>query len=169
LVATDVAYLEGRAVAAAVVFGEWSDSRPSGEYLAVVDEAADYVPGQLYRRELPALLAVLERIQDPVSAVVVDGYVRLGAKPGLGAHLWEAIGRRCAVIGVAKSAFRGADAVEVYRGTSRRPLYVSAAGADDSIAASNIAAMYGPDRTPVLLRRVDRLARDEAARVERAG
>jgi deoxyribonuclease V len=167
LVATDVAYDEraDRAVAAAVVFAEWSDAEALAEYSAAVDRPADYVPGQLYRRELPALMAVLAKIREPVEVVVVDGYVRLRTKPGLGAHLWEAAGRRFAVIGVAKSPFRGAGGIAVRRGTSRRPLYVTTAGIDELAAAKQVETMSGRDRIPILLRRADRLAREGISRL----
>lgn len=47
-------------------------------------------------------------------------------RPGRGAHLYEALGRGVAVIGVAKSRFVKAEPVEpVLRGRSRSPLYVS--------------------------------------------
>jgi deoxyribonuclease V len=158
----DVAYDEraGRAVAAAVVFAEWSDAEAFAEYSAAVGQPAEYLPGQLYRRELPALMAVLAKIREPIDTVIVDGYVRLGTKPGLGAHLWEATGRRFAVIGVAKSSFREADCVEVHRGTSRRPLYLTAIGIDEETAARQVKTMSGSDRIPALLRRADRLARE---------
>jgi deoxyribonuclease V len=166
LVATDVAYDEraGRAVAAAVVFARWSDEEAVAEYSATVNQLDEYLPGQLYRRELPALLAVLAEIREPIEAVVVDGYVRLGAKPGLGAHLWEATCRRFAVIGVAKSPFRGAGGVEMYRGTSRRPLYLTSIGIDEETAAKRVEIMSGSDRIPVLLWRADRLAREGISR-----
>jgi deoxyribonuclease V len=68
--------------------------------------------------------------------------------------------RRNPVVGVAKSRFDGARAVEVYRGGSIRPLYVSAAGLDPEEAAEKIRSMHGRHRVPTLLKRVDRLARD---------
>jgi deoxyribonuclease V len=51
-------------------------------------------------------LAVLGKVRKPLDQIIVDGFVSLGDKPGLGMHLWEALGRRVAVIGVAKSHFR---------------------------------------------------------------
>jgi deoxyribonuclease V len=78
---------------------------------------------------------------------------------GWGAHLHEA--RGIPVIGVAKTHFATAvDAVEILRGTSRTPLYVSAAGIDVTTAANWIAAMHGLHRLPTLLKQVDRLARE---------
>ena len=91
---------------------------------------------------------------------MVDGYVDLdpGGRPGLGAHVHERTG--VPVIGVAKTAFRAAThAVAVRRGTSTRPLYVTAAGLPLHEAARLVAAMAGPNRLPDALRRVDALAR----------
>jgi deoxyribonuclease V len=79
----------------------------------------------------------------------------------LGWHLFDALESKIPVIGVAKSRFEGAPAHEVYRGASRRPLYVTAAGMTLAKAAANIQAMHGAHRIPTLLQRVDRLAREK--------
>jgi deoxyribonuclease V len=93
--------------------------------------------------------------------VIVDGYVWLDAagKPGLGAHLHAALDGRTIVIGVAKSRFEGAPAVPLVRGSSRSPLFVSAAGLSAEEAAQHIAQMSGSFRLPTLLKRVDQLSR----------
>jgi deoxyribonuclease V len=91
---------------------------------------------------------------------VIDGYVWLGEdRPGLGAHLYEALDRCVPIIGVAKTRFRCAASAEVYRGGSRRSLFVSAAGLGAHLAAGCIERMHGPYRLPTLLRRVDQLCR----------
>jgi deoxyribonuclease V len=105
-------------------------------------------------------MSVLARVSDPLETIVVDGYVWLEeGKHGLGAHLYEALGRRVPVVGVAKTRFVGAAAKAVQRGSSRRPLYVSAAGIDPRIAARHIQSMHVAYRIPTLLRRVDQLCR----------
>ena len=94
--------------------------------------------------------------------VVVDGHVWLGAnesRPGLGAHLYRALGASIAVVGVAKNSFAGNQAIAVLRGQSKRPLYVTAAGTDVADAADAVRAMHGAHRIPTLLHQVDRLAR----------
>lgn len=156
----DVDYRETIAVAAGVWLRGWTASEPELEVVTTLDEAAPYQPGELYRRELPCLLAVLER-GPAVGVVVVDGYVWLGpGRAGLGAHLYQALGERTVVVGVAKSRFLGAtDAVPVYRGNSRSPLYVTAAGVSAEEAAGWVAGMHGAHRIPGLLKRVDQLAR----------
>lgn len=160
LACVDVDYRGTEALAACVVFRAWSDAVGVAERIERVVEVAPYEPGAFYRRELPCLLSVLQTIEEPLETVVVDGYVWLGDdRPGLGAHLYEALGRRVAVIGVAKTRFAGAEAEAVLRGGSRRPLYVSAAGVDRIAAAHCIASMHGCYRLPTLLRRVDQLCR----------
>ncbi|MCA9651390.1 MAG: endonuclease V [Myxococcales bacterium] len=164
LACVDVDYREGSpaAVAAALVFADWGAAEPVAEHVEPVEAIEPYVPGQLYRRELPCLLAVLGRVSAPLGVILVDGYVVLDAegRPGLGAHLYEALGRRVAVVGVAKSVFEGSAAIELRRGESVRPLYVSAVGMDAQEAADGVLRMHGPHRLPTLLKRVDRLCRD---------
>jgi deoxyribonuclease V len=159
--ALDVCYDDttGLAVAAAIVFSGWNDGRAIREYAVTCFAIETYVPGEFYRRELPCLLKVLTEVAEPLDCIVIDGYVCLGDQPGLGMRLWEALGEKAPVVGVAKTPFRGATAVEVLRGQSKMPLYVTAVGLDANQAATNIARMAGSFRIPTLLKRADRLAR----------
>src|SRR6185503_10081435 len=102
------------------------------------------------------LLAVLEKIREPLETIVVDGYVRLNDKPALGQHLFEHLSQRIPIIGVAKTRFHSAPAIELLRGTSQSPLYITAAGIDPDEAALCIKKMHGAHRIPTLLKRVDR-------------
>jgi len=125
-----------------------------------ITEVEAYQPGQFYRRELPCLLRVLTNVTEPLEAIVIDGYVWLGEnRPGLGAHLYEALARSVPIIGVAKTHFRGAVAEEVCRGDSRRPLFISVAGLSAQTAADHIRSMHGPYRLPTMLAKVDHLCR----------
>lgn len=161
LACVDVDYREEGAVAACVLFRSWSDADSAGERVQAIVRVEPYEPGQFYRRELPCLLSVLGMVAEPLEGVVVDGYVWLAdeTKPGLGAHLYEVLGRRVPIIGVAKTRFADASAEAVRRGDSRRPLYVSAAGIDRVTAARHIQSMHGAYRIPTLLRKVDQLCR----------
>ena len=158
--AADVSYPpDDGAIAAAVIC---SDAR----YATVVDqrtvhltEVEPYRPGEFYRRELPALRAVLAD-DGPLDLLIVDGYVDLDpdGRPGLGAHAHTEFA--VPVIGVAKTAFATAThAVPVHRGQATRPLYVTAAGIPLSKAADLVRAMAGAHRLPDALRLVDRLTR----------
>lgn len=119
------------------------------------------MPGELYRRELPGILAALEQLNHTPSLVIVDGYVSLAdGTPGLGAHLFHALDEEVSVIGVAKSPFKGADyARQMYRGGSRRPLYITAAGMSLAHAEGCVRSMHGTHRLPTMLKRADTLSR----------
>jgi deoxyribonuclease V len=145
VVCVDVDYRDPIAVAAGVWFPGWETSEVETEVVTTLDEVAPYQPGELYRRELPCVLAVLERGPVP-EVVVVDGYVWLGPeRPGLGAHLYWALGERTVVVGVAKSRFVSATAVLVHRGDSHSPLYVTAAG----VSAEEAAGVGGENARPL--------------------
>lgn len=162
LACVDVDYRADASVAACLLAADWGDAAPAAEWVERLPPPAPYEPGQFYLRELPCLLAVLARAP-ALDVVVIDGYVWLDGDgaPGLGARLYEALGRGVAVVGVAKTAYRGAAfAAPVRRGDSQSPLYVTAAGLDAAQAAEALRRMHGPYRLPTLLKRVDRLARE---------
>lgn len=157
----DVDYRNQGAVAACSIFADWRDGRPQYEITEIVEEVEPYQPGRFYRRELPCLLKVLEKLERLPSIVLIDGYVWLGAgKRGLGAYLHEALGQQAAIVGVAKTRYTGAEPIrEVFRGQSRQPLWVGAIGMDPEEAAERVATLHGEHRLPTLLKRVDQLCR----------
>lgn len=163
IVAIDGAYGETRSAAGGVYFREWMSDHPVGLCtVAIEGEPPPYEPGAFYKRELPLILAVLDQAPMPISAVVVDGYVWLSAdgKPGLGARLHEALGRSIPVIGVAKTTFRDDKwSVQVRRGSSTAPLYVTSVGINPADAARFISGMSGEGRTPKFISLADRRAR----------
>jgi deoxyribonuclease V len=158
----DVDYRPEGTVAACVLFRDWADAAEAGHVVERGPPAEPYAPGQFYRRELPHLLKVLAAVPEPLEVLVIDGYVWLGEeRPGLGAHLYEALGRRLPVIGVAKTAFHSSGlAVPVLRGQSQRPLFITAVGLEARVAAEHVRRMHGASRIPTLLGRVDRLCRE---------
>lgn len=156
----DVDYRDGHALAACVLIEHWKDAAPLSEHTAHIDHVAPYVPGQFFERELPCLLGVLAQLPRRPDIAVVDGYVWLGEdRPGLGARLHEALGGAVPVVGVAKTRFHEAPGIEIFRGTSRRPLFVTAVGIDVEEAARSVAGMHGEHREPALIKRADQLAR----------
>lgn len=163
----DVQYDEVKqtATAAAVVFEKWEDAVPTAEYKALCNGIQPYEPGEFFKRELPCLLAVLDKVKEPLSLIVIDGYVSLGEKPGLGMRLWEALGKKLPVMGVAKTRFHSADATEIVRGDSKTPLFVTGVGIDPATATENIRSMHGPFRIPTMLKHADQLARQEISAV----
>jgi len=157
----DVGYHDTHATAACVVVTAWADETPHTTHTVRIDSVEPYEPGQFYRRELPCLLGVLADVTVPLDTVIVDGFVWLGTdQPGLGAHLYEALERRISVVGVAKTSYAGNTiAVEILRGISQNPLYITAIGIDPAIAAEHVRSMHGEHRIPTLLGHVDRLSR----------
>jgi deoxyribonuclease V len=157
----DVNYRDAGAVAACLCFHAWCDGKSASESVVPISDVEPYQSGQFYRRELPCILAVLKSLPELPQVIIIDGCVWLGEQqPGLGAHLYETLGRRVAVIGVAKTRFVRAEPVEpVLRGRSRSPLYVTAVGMDVAEAAHHIGMMHGPYRMPTLLKLVDQLSR----------
>lgn len=159
----DVQYGEKDARVACVLFKEWSDARSARDLVQVVSDPAPYEPGAFYKRELPCLMAVLEPVLPDLEIVLVDAYVWLDneGRKGVGAHLYERIG--LPVIGVAKTAFKGNNcAIPVTRGSSTKPLYVTAAGVDAQFAAQKVRELHGANRLPTLVLRADQLARGHA-------
>lgn len=163
IAAIDVQYGDTAAAAACVTFDAWVDAAASGEFTSLLGEAAPYVPGELWRRELPCILSVLTVARAAPEVIVIDGYVWLDSagRPGLGAHLFEALHGATPVIGVAKTAFLGsAHSRLVHRGASKHPLYVTSRGIDVEDAARAIESMHGQHRIPTLLKRADSLCRE---------
>jgi deoxyribonuclease V len=158
--AVDVHYPRtGGARAAAVLAADAAFAHVLAERTAVVARVEPYRPGEFYLRELPPLHAVLDGLSG-LSLLVVDGYADLdpAGRPGLGAHAHGEFG--IPVIGVAKSRFRTAThAVPVVRGSSLRPLFVTATGMPGADAADLVRHMAGLHRVPDALRRADTLAR----------
>ena len=147
------------AVVACLGFKNWEDEKAVYAKQHFIEEIMPYVPGEFYQRELPCLLLALKELED-IECLVVDGYVWLtDEKKGLGAYLYEALNQKIPVIGVAKNWFKDNTAIQVLRGESKKPLFVTAAGFDAKIAAKKIEQMDGAFRNPTILKQVDQLCR----------
>jgi len=160
--ALDVHYEIHRSIAACVVFDDWPDCGPAELIRVVVPGALEYRPGRFYERELPCLMSVLQLAGRQFGTIIIDGYVHLrdDAGKGLGVKLFESLPYSATVIGVAKNPLKVAgDFIEIHRGSSRKPLYISAIGCPVDQAARWVMGMHGPYRIPTLLRLADRHAR----------
>jgi deoxyribonuclease V len=161
----DVHYQDRKATAALVLFSDWSSETVVAQSAENVDGASAYIPGQFYKRELPCVLSVIRASSCEPSILLIDGYVWLGVNEdgeqvrGLGAHLFDELNQRIAIIGVAKTHYKSSKAIPVCRGTSRRPIYVSAAGIDVHFAAECVRRMHGKNRLPTMVKLADQLAR----------
>jgi len=161
--ALDVYYKDDRAKAVALLFS-WADEKGLTPFVHFLDHIEPYVPGEFYKRELPCLLAVIGQLDlDNIDALIIDGHVYVDDSytHGLGGRLWQALEEKIPIIGVAKTSFRNnaATVVEVYRGGSHRPLFVSAIGMDGQLAADRVENMAGEYRIPEVLKELDRVTR----------
>jgi len=159
ILAIDVYYLEHGAKAVGLLF-EWEDTTPRQTIIEFVADVAEYVPGEFSKRELPCIDALLHKIGvDFLDIIIVDGhiYVDNNGTYGLGGKTFELLGGRLPVIGVAKTGFHTnkETVIEVFRGESKNPLYVSAIGMDNALAAAKIQAMRGSYRIPDILKKLD--------------
>lgn len=154
-------YSHNDALAAAVLFADWTDDTTTRAVTHLISNVNEYEAGAFYKRELPCLLAVLDKISEPIEYILVDGFVFLNSefKHGLGAKLYSALEEETPVIGVAKTDFPGAPNVPILRGASKQTLFVSSIGCDTLQAATWIKQMHGAYRIPTLLKAVDSLAR----------
>lgn len=158
ILAIDVDYREdNKAVVSGVLFEDWKNQYPQDIVTTSVDNVQAYKSGQFYKRELPCILELLKKIDSNFQYIIVDGYVFLGEdKKGLGAYLYEALDKRVPIIGVAKNAFRDIEEeTYIYRGESKKPLYITSIGLVQENAKEYIQQMHGKYRLPTLLKLVD--------------
>ena len=162
IAAFDTYHFEQGSTTGVVLFENWTDGVAAKEKICRLAGATDqYIPGEFYKRELPCIMAALESLEEKIETIVVDSYVQLApGQPGLGQKLFETLDEKIAVVGVAKTRFYTAtDAIEIYRGKSTRPLFVSAAAMEVGVAADHVKAMHGNFRIPTLLKLADALSR----------
>ena len=151
----DVHYFDDYANAAAILFEDWSDSSCIEKISVRFDTPKEYVAGEFYRRELDPLKTVIASISWQIQTYVIDAYCHLSddGKPGLGAYLHNELNNGGTIIGVAKNRFRDTEhAIELLRGESVRPLFVTSIGINYQTAANQIKSMHGKNRTPTLLK-----------------
>ena len=159
----DAHYNDNSAIAAAIVFRRWEDETAVDQYTVKVTDVGDYRPGSFYERELKPLQELIPLISYPIRYFVIDAYCHLSddGSPGLGAYLHKSLPDDSAVIGVAKNRFRDTrHAVELFRGDSNRPLFITSIGVSYQSAADHVKSMHGEHRIPIILKAVDRLARN---------
>lgn len=166
LVAVDTFYYDNKAKTIAITFNNWEDSTYSKYYSEELEISAQYVSGEFYKRELPCILSILKNINlDSVKVIIVDGYVYLDDfnKYGLGGHLYESLIRKIPIVGVAKTNFasNNENKVELLRGQSKNPLYITSIGIDIENARENISRMFGNYRIPTLLKELDKLTKEK--------
>lgn len=166
ILAFDTYYFDGKARTVCVSFENWTDSIPVGIEFEIINEISEYQPGEFYKRELPCILSLLKRYKlNEVELIIVDSYVILDdeGKKGLGGHLYERLNKSIPIIGVAKSRFQSnkTNVIELLRGDSIKPLYISATGIKLEKAYHFIRSMHGNFRMPTLLKILDTKTREK--------
>lgn len=159
LLAIDVHYKPTYAKTVGVLF-EWEDENPQRIITDIMSDIEPYEPGQFYKRELPCILQLLKQADlTSLEAIIVDSHVYVDNNKtfGLGGHLWQALGEKIPVIGVAKKAFHNTEEVSIpiYRGQSQNPLYVSCIGMDEQEALNKVQLLHGAYRIPSILKVLD--------------
>lgn len=154
----DVDYKESQAQCACLLIENW-DSLDYKTYKVLIDNVAEYESGSFYKRELPCILQTLNTVSETLDFIVIDGYVTLGEKKGLGAYLYEHLDVKIPIIGVAKTKFLSADSIELIRGDSIKPLFITSLGIENSLSKLYIESMKGDFRIPFILKEADRICR----------
>jgi deoxyribonuclease V len=156
-------HLDGtQAQVAAVTFDAWDSPEATQTYLTHIAQVEKPARGELDLRELTCVMQLLREHRLAPELILIDGFVHLDADetPGLGQHLFQALGGATPVIGVAKTGRPGLPAqFEVMREEEARPLVVTSAGVDIGAAKARVRAMHGRKRVPTLMKLVARLAK----------
>lgn len=165
LLAFDTYYFDNKAKTVCLAFDRWTASDNFTVYTEIREDIEDYKPGEFYKRELPCIISLLEKIPyRQAEAIVVDGFVVLddNNKPGLGAHLNVYLQGTIPIIGVAKNNFATIEKNKrvLLRGESEKPLYITSVGIDVDKAAALIRSMSGDFRIPTLLKHLDMLTKE---------
>ncbi|GAB5554697.1 MAG: endonuclease V [Saprospiraceae bacterium] len=160
ILAFDTHYFNNSAKTVGLSFQDWDVENALQIKTEILKDIAPYEPGFFYRRELPCILSLLSKFHlENVNCIVVDGYCILdnSGKHGLGGHLYEALERQIPIIGVAKTRFRAntLNVLELLRGKSEKPLFISSIGMELQEAYQNIQMMHGAYRIPTLLQALD--------------
>ncbi|NJM79536.1 MAG: endonuclease V [Flavobacterium sp.] len=162
----DVHYKADYAKTVLLFFENWQSETPSNVVTHITKDVMEYEPGSFYKRELPCIMNALQTVSlDAIEVIIIDGYIYVDneGKYGLGGHLYEALDKNFSIIGVAKTSFQSnkETVVEVYRGESKNPLFVSAIGLEKEVGANYIKNMFGEYRMPYLLKLMDQITKEE--------
>ena len=177
ILAFDTYYCDGYSYTVCGAFESWNSEKVKffvSNRRKGID--AEYIPGELYKRELPCIMQCLSHIKiDNVTSMVVDGFAWVvdeegNQVPGLGKILQDAVlkeyGKNISVIGIAKNPYHKKipNCEEVYRGISKKPLYVTCTeNAFVNHYAINVELMFGEFRIPDIIKSIDTKTRMMAA------
>lgn len=165
ILAFDTYYYDGKAKTVCLEFKEWNESKDFKIHTEIIENVEEYIPGEFYKRELPCILSLLNHIDlESIEAIVVDGFVYLDddKKYGLGGRLYEKLNNKIPIIGVAKTNFAAIEKNKraLFRGDSKKPLYITSIGLELDDAFEKVEKMAGEFRFPTLLKELDRLTKE---------
>lgn len=148
-----------------IAFEDWTSEKETEIFSEKTSITSDYESGAFYKRELPCILSLLNKIElKEGDSIIVDGYVTLDneGKIGLGGYLYEALDQKYPIIGIAKNEFTTPDSQRrnIYRGDSKTPLFATSKGIDIDVVKINVERMHGPYRMPTLLKKLDQMTRE---------
>ena len=151
------------------VFSHWNSKRPDYILESTVTEFSPYIPGEFYKRELPGILSIVQKVNlREFDTIILDGFTNLIDNsgdfiPGLGERLESeiTIHNNLSIIGVAKTLFGKSDlySYPLYRGSAKNPLWISitsGSSIDLNTAYNRINSMYGDNKLPDILKQLDK-------------
>lgn len=153
-----------QATAAAVAFEAWDAAEATKTYVCRIAHVEKAVRGELDLRELPCVMQLLRECGLEPELLLFEGFVHLDADetPGLGQHLFHALGGKVPIVGVSKRSLPGLSAqCEVMREDEAPPLFVTCAGIDIGAAKARLRGMHGRKRVPTLMKLAARLAKNQ--------
>lgn len=153
-----------QANAAAVAFDAWDAAEPLKTYVSLIAPVEKAVRGAVDLREVSCVMQLLREHGLTPELLLIDGFVHLDTDetPGVGRHLYEALGGSIPVVGVSKKSLPGLSAQsEVLREDEAPPLVVTCAGIDIGAAKVRLRSMHGRKRVPTLMKLAARLAKNK--------
>jgi len=165
ILAFDTYYFDNNAKTVCLEFAEWNENKNFKVHTEIIDNVEEYIPGEFYKRELPCIISLLNKIDlKNIEAIIVDGFVYLDddKKYGLGGYLYEKLNKEIPIIGVAKTNFASIEKNKkpLFRGDSIKPLFITSIGIDLEEAFQKVESMAGEFRMPTLLKELDRLTKE---------
>lgn len=164
ILAFDTYYFDNKAKTVCVAIDNWSDEENIKVYSELTENVEEYQSGEFYKRELPCILSLLNKVEiKNIDVIIVDGFVYLddNLKFGLGGYLYKQLNETVPIIGVAKTNFATLiiNKRELLRGKSVKPLYITSIGIEIDRATELIKNLKGPNRMPTLLKTLDTLTK----------
>lgn len=151
-----------QAIAAAVGFEAWDAAEATKTYRSRIVHAETVERGQPDLRAVHCVMQLLVEHRLAPELLLIEGFVHLDAadRPGVGQHLFQALGGKVPVVGVSKKGLVGLPAqCEVMREDEAPPLFITSIGVDIGAAKARVRSMHGRKRVPTLMKLAARLAK----------